>query len=232
MVCEEEVMSLKNILVISPHPDDELLGCGGTLLRQKSEGAIIGWVIMTKISEDYGWTNVSVLERVREIEHVRKGLGVQPEHLFQLGFPTTKLDTFPMGELIAKVSEVFQTFQPEEVFIPHQSDVHSDHRLTFEVVSACTKWFRYPSVKKVLAYETLSETEFRLDPSKTFKPNVFVDISTHLEKKLDLLRIYASEIGEFPFPRSETAIRALAQFRGCSSGFNNAEGFELLLERN
>jgi N-acetylglucosamine malate deacetylase 1 len=65
-----------------------------------------------------------------------------------------------------KVSEVFQTFQPEEVFIPLQGDVHSDQRLTFEVVSACTKWFRYPSVKRILTYETLSKTEFGLDPSK------------------------------------------------------------------
>jgi LmbE family N-acetylglucosaminyl deacetylase len=137
-----------------------------------------------------------------------------------------------MGELIAKVSKVFQIFQPEEVFIPHQGDVHSDHRITFEAVSACSKWFRYPSVKRVLAYETLSETEFSLDSSKAFQPNVFVDISQHLEQKLALLRIYASEIGEFPYPRSEVAVRALAQFRGSSSGFESAEGFELLLERN
>ena len=220
------------ILVIAPHPDDELLGCGGTLLRRTSEGASLGWVIMTKISEETGWNKNNVQERENEIEKVRKGLGVQPGHLFQLGFPTTKLDTFPMGELIAKVSEVFQTFQPEEVFIPHQGDVHSDHRITFEAVSACTKWFRYPSVKRVLSYETLSETEFSLDSTKTFHPNVFVDISDYFGQKLELLRIYASELGEFPFPRSETAIQALAQFRGSSSGFENAEGFELLLERN
>ena len=209
-----------------------MLGCGGTLLRRKSEGAILGWVIMTKISEDTGWSKNSIQERENEIEQVRKGLGVQPEHLFQLEFPTTKLDTFPMGELIAKVSEVFQTFQPEEVFIPHQGDVHSDHRITFEAVSACTKWFRYPSVKRVLAYETLSETEFSLDPSQTFRPNVFVDISPFLKQKLELLRIYASELGVFPFPRSKTAIMALAQLRGCNSGFEYAEGFRLLLERN
>ena len=220
------------ILVIAPHPDDELLGSGGTLLRRKSEGAILGWVIMTKISEETGWNKNNVQERENEIKQVRKELGVQPEHLFQLGFPTTKLDTFPMGELIADVAGVFQIFQPEEVFIPYQGDVHSDHRITFEAVSACTKWFRYPSVKRVLAYETLSETEFSLDCSKAFQPNVFVDISSYLEQKLELLNIYSSELGEFPFPRSETAIRALVQFRGSSSGFESAEGFELLLERN
>ena len=197
------------ILVIAPHPDDELLGCGGTLLRRKSEGAILGWVIMTKISEVTGWSKNSVQERENEIEQVQKGLGVQPEHLFQLGFPTTKLDTFPIEELIAKVSELFHIFQPEEIFIPHRGDVHSDHRITFEVVSACTKWFRYPSVKKVLAYETLSETEFGLESSLAFKPNVFVDITTYFEQKIELLKIYSSELGEFPFPRSETAVKTL-----------------------
>ena len=218
------------ILVIAPHPDDELLGPGGTLLRRKSEGAILGWVIMTKISEDYGWSTENVRERKNEIEQVRKRLGIQLEHLFQLGFATTRLDTFPMKDLINKVSEVFQSFQPEEVLLPHQGDVHSDHRITFEAVSACTKWFRYPSVKRVLAYETLSETEFSLDPSQTFHPNVFVDISDYIEQKLELLRIYGSELREAPFPRSEKAVGALAQFRGCNSGFEYAEGFELLRE--
>ena len=220
------------ILVIAPHPDDELLGCGGALLRRKSEGAILGWVIMTKISEDTGWSKNSVQERENEIEQVRKGLGVQPEHLFQLGFPTTKLDTFPMGELIAKISEEFQSFQPEEVLVPYQGDVHSDHQITFKAVAACIKWFRYSSVRRVLAYETLSETEFGLDPQSSFQPNVFVDITNFMERKLELLRIYQSEIDEFPFPRSEKAIKALAQFRGCNSGFEYAEGFKLLLERN
>lgn len=223
-------MSVKSTLVIAPHPDDELLGCGGTLLRRKSEGVTLGWVIMTKISEDYGWSTENVRERENEIEQVRKRLGIQPEHLFQLGFATTRLDTISMGDLIAKVSEVFQSFQPEEVLVPHQGDVHSDHRITFEAVAACTKWFRYPSVKRVLAYETLSETEFSLDPSQTFHPNVFVDISDYFGQKLELLRIYGSELREAPFPRSEKAVGALAQFRGCNSGFEYAEGFELLRE--
>ena len=216
--------------MIAPHPDDELLGCGGTLLRRKSEGATLGWVIMTKISEDYGWSTENVRERENEIEQVRKRLGIKPEHLFQLGFATTRLDTISMGDLVARVSEVFQCFQPEEVLVPHQGDVHSDHRITFEAVAACTKWFRYPSIKRVLAYETLSETEFSLDPSQTFHPNVFVDISDYIEQKLELLRIYGSELREAPFPRSEKAVGALAQFRGCNSGFEYAEGFELLRE--
>ena len=225
-------MPVNNTLVIAPHPDDELLGCGGTLLRRKSEGATLGWVIMTKIFEDYGWSTENVRERENEIEQVQKRLGIKPEHLFQLGFATTKLDTISMGDLIARVSEVFQNFQPEEVLVPHQGDVHSDHRITFEAVAACTKWFRLPSVKRAMSYETLSETEFSLDPSKVFQPNVFVNISPYLEQKLELLRIYSTELDDFPFPRSEKAVKALAEFRGSNSGFENAECFELLFELN
>ena len=114
MVCEKETMPMKSTLVIAPHPDDELLGCGGTLLRRKSEGATLGWVIMTKISEDYGWDAQSVREREKVIEQVMQGLGVPQEHFFQLGFPTTRLDNIPIADLVAKISEAFKSFQPEE----------------------------------------------------------------------------------------------------------------------
>ena len=221
-------MPLKSTLVIGPHPDDELLGCGGTLLRRKNERVSLGWIIMTNTSDTSRWSPEKNCQQKNEIEQVRKKLGIQPEHLFQLGFPTTRLDTIPIGELIAKISKAFQIFQPEEVLLPHQGDVHSDHRITFEAVMACTKWFRYPFIKRVLAYETLSETEFSLDSNKVFHPNIFVDISPTLEKKLELLRIYSSELEDFPFPRSITAIKALAQFRGASSGFEYAEAFQLL----
>jgi len=230
MVREKETMPLKNTLVIAPHPDDELLGCGGTLLRRKSEGATLGWVVMTKISKNFGWSMERIRERDNEIEQVRKGLGIQPEHLFQLGFPTTLLDTIPKGDLIKKISDVFHDFQPQELLVPHQGDIHSDHRITFDAAAACIKWFRYPSIKRVLTYETLSETEFSPYLSNTFHPNVFVGISPYLEEKLKLLRIYASELGEFPFPRSLDAIRALAQIRGASSGFEFAEAFQLIRE--
>ena len=104
--------------------------------------------------------------------------------------------------------------------------------MVFDAASACCKWFRYPSVRRVLAYETLSETEFGLDPDTRFHPNVFVDISAFLERKIELLQIYKSELGHFPFPRSATAVRVLAQYRGANSGFEAAEAFQLLREQD
>jgi LmbE family N-acetylglucosaminyl deacetylase len=136
-----------------------------------------------------------------------------------------------MGEVIQNFSEVFRDFEPEEVLIPHRGDVHTDHRVVFDAASACCKWFRYPSVRRVLAHETLCETEFGLDTDTGFHPNVFVDISSFLERKIELQQIYKSEIGEFPFPRSEQAVRALAQYRGATAGFEGAESFQLLIKR-
>jgi len=219
-------------LIIAPHPDDELLGCGGTLLRRVAEGGTVAWLLMTAITKEAGWVAEKIHQRAAEIELVREGLQVAPHHLYALGFPTAELDRIPMKILIGKISEVFADFQPDEVLLPYLGDVHSDHRVTFEAASACTKWFRYPSVKRVLAYETPSETDFGIDPRDTgFKPNVFVDIGEQLERKIELMKIYASEMGEFPFPRSEKALRALAQLRGSQVGYEAAEAFMLLREQ-
>jgi LmbE family N-acetylglucosaminyl deacetylase len=216
-------------IVIAPHPDDEVLGAGGTLLRRAAEGGAVAWLIVTGISEVSGWPREKVEKRAAEIEKVAKMFGFS--EVFVLGYPTTQLDQVPTGQLISSISAVFKRFAPEEVLLAHRGDVHSDHRITFDAVSACVKWFRYPSVKRVMAYETASETEFNLSQETRFSPNVFVDIGTHLDAKLEILKVYESELGDHPFPRSVKAVRALAEWRGANSGCSAAEAFELLLGR-
>lgn len=219
-------------IIVAPHADDELLGCGGTLLRRVNEGGRVAWLLMTAITKEAGWAADKIQQRAAEIERVREGLQVAPHHLYALGLPTAELDRIPMSTLVRKISEVFVDFQPDEVLLPYPGDAHSDHRVTFEAASACTKWFRYSSVKRVLAYETPSETDFGIDPRDGgFKANVFVDIGRQLDKKLELMRVYESEIGEFPFPRSEKALRSLAQLRGSQAGFDAAEAFMLLHDK-
>ena len=217
------------IIVVAPHPDDETLGVGGTLLRRKAEGATIAWLIVTAISTESGWSKEAVKQRAGEIERIKQFYDF--DEVFSLNFQTTQLDTFPMSDIVTAISGVFNSFKPSEVFLPHPSDVHTDHRVVFNAASACTKWFRYPSVKRVLAYETLSETDFGLGTDQAFRPSVFVDIKHFLSKKLEAMDIYESEVGEFPFPRSHEAICALASLRGAASGFKAAEAFELLRER-
>jgi LmbE family N-acetylglucosaminyl deacetylase len=183
---------------------------------------------MTGISTESGWSSKAVLQRKDEIARITELFGF--ESVFELAYPTTQLDQIPMSELVSAVAAVLKQYSPQEIFVPHPADIHSDHRITFDVVASCTKWFRSPSIKRILAYETLSETEFGLEPSKRFHPNVYVNIEGFLETKLQAMSIYSSEIQNLPFPRSNEAISALAVLRGSNSGFKEAEAFELLRE--
>lgn len=219
----------QRVLVVAPHPDDETLGCGGTLLRMARDGAQVAWLIVTAMSPGSGFSDGDIEARESEINKVSALYGFSD--VFRLKFATRRLDTLPLAEIIGEFATVFNRFLPDQVFLPHRMDVHTDHRAVFDAGAACAKWFRYGSVRRVLAYETLSETEFCLDPRGIFQPNYFVDISEFLERKLAIMATYQSELGEFPFPRSIEGIRALATIRGSASGFRAAEAFQLLRER-
>lgn len=219
----------QKILVVAPHPDDEVIGVGGTLLRRKSEGSTLAWVITTTVPPDMGWSAEQLARRSQEIRRVADAIGF--DRVFELGLPAAQLDRVPMKDLVSSMAEAFRQFEPNVVYVPHPGDVHTDHRAVFEAAVACTKWFRFPSVQRVLSYETLSETDFGLRPEQAFVPNVFVDISNWIEAKLEIMNIYSSEMADFPFPRSAEAIGALAAVRGAASGYLAAEAFQMLRER-
>ena len=218
---------MKNIVVISAHPDDEILGVGGTLLKHKKNGDKIYWLITTNIFENQGFTKERISSRQKEIKKISEALEV--EKLFMLNYPTMSLSTSTLIEMVPKISKVFTEIEPEIVYCLNRSDAHSDHRITFDAVMACTKSFRYPFIKQVLMYECISETEFAPQlPEKVFIPNYFIDISSFLEEKMNLMKIYESELGNHPFPRSLKNIEALASFRGASVGVEYAEAFQLI----
>lgn len=218
---------MKNIIVISAHPDDEVLGVGGTLLKHKKNGDNIYWLITTNISEQQGFSKERVESRQEEIKKVAQRLGVKKT--FLLNYPTMTLSSSSIIKMVPEISKVFLEVKPEIVYCLNRSDAHSDHRVTFDAVMACTKSFRYPFIKQVLMYECISETEFAPNlPEKVFMPNYFVDISLFMDEKLGIMKIYESEIGEHPFPRSIKNIEALAVFRGASVGVEYAEAFQLI----
>lgn len=220
---------MNKVLVIAPHPDDETLGCGGALLKHNSNGDKTFWLIVTNATEDIGYTVEKIMQRSQEIKKVSKAYKFSS--VYECGFTTTRLDAVPLTDIIEKFSEIFQQIEPDIVYLPYRGDVHTDHRIVFDAASSCLKWFRYPSVKRALAYETLSETDFALNPeTNAFRPNVFIDISTFLDKKIEIMKMYSGESGDFPFPRSDEAIRAQAALRGVASGFKAAEAFMLLKE--
>lgn len=220
---------MRSVVVIAPHPDDETLGCGGTLLRHRADGDRVHWLIVTAVTTTYGYSRDRVAVRNEEIRKVSDYYGFESTHRLEL--PTTRLDTVPVSDLVAAISTVFRQVRPDVVYLPYRGDAHTDHRHAFDAAAACTKWFRQGQIGRVLAYETLSETGFGLDPdSRGFQPTVYVDISPYLDAKLEAFRIYGGENGEFPFPRSDEAIRALATLRGSFAGVMAAEAFVLLRE--
>jgi len=215
------------VVIISAHPDDEVLGAGGTILKHSKNGDEVYWLIITNIYESQGFKTDTIANRQEEIRLVAERLGVTKT--FKLDYPTMTLSSESVINLVPEISKVFTEIQPEIVYCLNRSDAHSDHRHTFDAVMACTKSFRYPFIKRVLMYECISETEFAPSLSeKAFLPNYFVDITEFMEEKLEIMKIYSSELEEHPFPRSLRNITALATFRGASVGVEYAEAYQLV----
>lgn len=213
------------VLIVSPHPDDETLGAGGAILKYKELGCKVYWLNMTDIRLEYDYDSERVQKRREEIEAVCKTYDFDGFHNLELR--PASLDIYSKSQMISKISKIVNEIKPNIIILPYQEDVHSDHRVTFDCLYSCTKIFRYPSVKKILAMEIISETNFAL-PDKFFSPNYFIDITDYIEKKIEIMKIYESEIEKHPFPRSEDSIKALAILRGAQAGVKYAEGFKLI----
>ena len=217
------------VMVIAPHPDDETLGCGGTLLRHLKNGDELYWVIITKVGPNLGWDEDFVKKRESEIDQV--GIKYNFKRVFKLSFPAARISSSSMPELINNFEKIQKKVKPETIYIPYYCDVHTDHQFISKAIQSSIKWFRNNHIQKVLMYETISETEFNFINENQFKPNVFVDISNYVEQKIKIMKIYKSEIEDFPFPRSEKTLRSLMSLRGSQSGYNAAEAFQLVYER-
>jgi len=216
------------VLVIAPHPDDEVLGCGGTMLKHVSEGDEVYLCVVTKAYPP-DWPEDEIKERRDEVVRANKILGIKKTYFLDL--PTVKLDTIPQKELNEAIAKVVNKLRPEIVYIPHGGDVNNDHRLVFEAAMVAIRPKPALAIKKVLCYETLSETEWAAPLAENaFMPNVYVDISGVLATKLKAMSEYKSELKEFPHPRSLEAISALAKVRGATTGVEAAEAFMLMRE--
>ena len=214
---------MKKILVIAPHPDDETLGVGGTILKRINHGHKVAWLIVTCS------TNAKeIKKRNKQVSLVKKKYKFSK--VFELNFSSSELDKVLLKVLIEMFSKIFNEFRPNEVFVPHINDAHTDHQKIFKAVSATTKSFRYPFINKILSYETVSETGYGLKKitKKGFDPNYYINIDNYIKRKLQIAKIYKTEIKKHPFPRSLKNIKALAIVRGAESNNRHAEAFELL----
>ena len=218
---------MKNILFISPHPDDETLGCGGTIFHHHKKKDNIFLLIITNLSSELGWTKKTIETRAKEINKIKKFYGFKK--VFNLNFPTKFLDAVPITKIIEEISKIIKKSNSEIIYIPSKDDSRTDHQIVSKACLSSIKWFRNPSVKKVMGYEVISETNFNF-AQNNFKPNIFIDITPFMKQKILAMKIYKSEIKKHPFPRSEEAIRSLAILRGSQSGKRFAEAFQLYIE--
>lgn len=223
---------MKKILFVSVHPDDETLGCGGTILKHKENGDEICWLIITGPTKNhpYGFSEEMIKQRENEIGIVSKMYGFKK--IISLGFPTQLLDEVNLRDLITKIDEAINNIQPQTIYLINRRDVHSDHKVAFNAVYSCTKNFRKPFIERILMYETLSETEFSPALAENaFVPNFFVDITDFMDKKLEIFLLYKNEVMSGNLPRSISAVKALGAFRGSRIGVQYAEAFMSLFEK-
>ncbi len=214
-----------NVMVVSPHPDDETLGAGGTILKLKKQGDSVFWLNITDMSEEEGWDKKLVTHRQEQIKDVKRYYGF--DGFYNLKLPPTKLTAMDEGSIIGKIKGVFEEVKPDWIILPGQYDAHSDHHVVYNCCMACAKSFRAPYIKRITTMEIVSETEFGFQKEK-FEPNFFVDITDELEGKIGAMKIYDTEIDQVPFPRSLDNIRAVASYRGGHIASRYAEAFSLL----
>ena len=214
-----------NIVVVSPHPDDETLGAGGFILKQKKMGNKIYWINVTDVDEQHGWSEEFVTNRKRQIDKVCELYKF--DGFYNLGFLPCALENIDRNKLIETFNDCIRQIEPEWIVLPNPDDAHSDHMITYEVGMSCSKIFRYPYVKRIMTMEILSETDFSKS-GKAFCPNYFFNIEDVIDKKIKAMTIYDTELGIAPFPRNLEAIRALALLRGGTAGVKYAEAFRMI----
>lgn len=214
------------ILVIAPHPDDEVLGCGGTIAKHAKLGCEVSLCIVTEAYTP-DWSKKFIKERPEEIKKAVKLLGI--EKTYFLGLPTVKLDTVPLKDLNQAILKVIKQVKPQIVYLPHGGDVNKDHRLVFEAGLVALRPSNKTAVKKILCYEVLSETAEGRN-IKEFAPNVYENINNEFKKKVAAMKAYKSEIKKFPHARSLAMIAVLAKSRGSEAGFKFAEAFMMIRE--
>jgi len=223
---------MKTALVIAAHPDDEVLGCGGTIARLAHEGWSVHVFIVAEgatsraQTRDRGAKQTELSELERAAKEANAILGAASVTMGQ--FPDNRMDSLELLDVVKVVESAVDRHRPSLVFTHHCGDVNIDHRVLHDaVISACRPLPGVP-VRELLFFEVASSTEWRPPSSgRSFEPNIYYDISSHLHTKLRALDAYASEMREFPHARSIKSVEALATWRGASCGHLAAEAFSL-----
>jgi LmbE family N-acetylglucosaminyl deacetylase len=216
------------VLVIAPHPDDEIIGVGGTIAKRTAAGDEVYICVVTKGIPPV-FDEVFIEQGRRECREADRLLGVK-ETIF-LDFPAVMLETIPRYEFNGRIGDVVSKIMPDEVYIPHRGDMQLDHQMVVDAAMVALRPKYKHIVKRIYAYETLSETGWNIpNTTNEFIPTVYEDISNTISKKLEAMNIFQSQLAEFPAARSLGAIKALAKYRGATVNVTAAEAFTLIRE--
>jgi LmbE family N-acetylglucosaminyl deacetylase len=216
------------VLVVAPHPDDEILGCGGVMARHAAEGDEVHVAVVTRGAPEV-YQAEEVNQTRAELKQAHDVLGVKSVRY--LDFPAPRMDTIPRHTVADAIRRLVAELTPDTLYAPHYGDMHFEHGLTYEACLVATRPVGKIKVRRVLAYETLSETEWGPPVSgSAFQPTVFVDIGPYLPKKLAAMACIKSQLFTPPHPRSLANLEALATLRGSTAGLSAAEAFMLVRE--
>ena len=219
---------MNKILIVVAHPDDEVLGCGGTITRLNKEGYELYTLILGEgiTSRD---DKRSKEKRGREIANLKEQakkanelIGVKK--VFFHDFPDNRFDTVPFLDIVKVIEKIKNQIKPEIIFTHYEKDLNIDHQITYKAVITATRPLREETVKEVYSFEIPSSTEWSYPLS--FSPNAFYDISETMDIKLKALEEYKSELKEYPHPRSLKGIKLIAKTWGMKVGLNYAEAFK------
>lgn len=220
----------KKVIVIAPHADDEILGCGGTMAKHINQGDVVYVAVMTNahVGAPELFSKQSIQQVREEAQQANDFLGVK--ELFFFDLPAPQLEQYPQYKIANCINKLIKKLKVDVVYIPHKGDLHMDHGAIYNATVVATRPSADQSVKEIYVYETLSETEWgHPTPDACFIPTVFNKLTKNeLEKKLNAMEKYQSQLKPFPNSRSIEVIRSLAHLRGATVSCEQAEAFMMV----
>ena len=215
----------KQILVLAAHPDDEALGCGGTIARLVDEGYDATVMFMT---DGVGARKLKYLEKSKRKSAAKKACKIIGfKKIYFNNFPDNQLDSVPLLKIIKKIENLLHKISPTLIFTHHQDDINIDHNIVSQATFTASRFYR-PKNLKIFAYEVLSSSNINFGKKNyLFEPNTFINIEKTINRKIKALKMYKDELRDFPHPRSIEGVKILAKFRGMHSSNNFAEAFDL-----